>query len=308
MASQETKTMTAMSELSGEHTVLSENTRAIIDAATKHDGTPPISDQALLAAAQGRRELIDFGDAVGVLGEGELDLVVRPTARGQGIGRRSLQALLSREDRGSGQPLRAWAHGENPAARALLERAGFSPVRSLLRMSLPPEALPDALRSARKLPPEFRFDDFELDNSDHADDWVRVNAAAFASHPEQGSMTRADFDGLTAQPWFDPADLRFAYPVTTAGPNELAGFAWVKTTRDAGETETELYALGVDPALAGIGLGAALLGEALRRMSAHRPTRITLYVDGDNLSAVALYERAGFHVEQRSTQYLLNTR
>jgi mycothiol synthase len=39
-------------------------------------------------------------------------------------------------------------------------------------------------------------------------------------------------------------------------------------------------------------------------MSTHSPDRITLYVDGDNTNAVALYERAGFEIEQRSTQYL----
>ena len=62
--------------------------------------------------------------------------------------------------------------------------------------------------------------------------------------------------------------------------------------------------LGVDPTFAGIGLGAALLGETLRQMATHRPNRITLYVDGDNTNAVALYARAGFMVEQRSMQYL----
>ena len=140
-------------------------------------------------------------------------------------------------------------------------------------------------------------------HADQADDWVRVNAAAFASHPEQGQMSRADFDALTWEPWFAADDLRLAYATSGERQGELAGFSWVKTVQEGNTTETELYVLGVDPTFAGIGLGAALLGETLRQMATHRPNRITLYVDGDNTNAVALYARAGFGVEQRSMQY-----
>ena len=77
-----------------------------------------------------------------------------------------------------------------------------------------------------------------------------------------------------------------------------------RQVREGGSTDTELYVLGVDPKFAGIGLGAALLGETLRQMQLHEPNRITLYVDGDNTNAVDLYLRAGFEVEQRSVQYL----
>lgn len=354
---------------------LTDRVRVILAEAARFDGTPPMSDQALMAVAQGRRELVDFGDGVGIIGEGELDLVVRPQARGQGIGRTSLQALLGREPRRSeqgtashvepeqshrrdfrepdpgvsdesGSELKAWAHGENPAAEALLRGAGFAPVRTLLRMALDPALLPGAIASARPLPDGFEISPFDPTQPEQADEWVRVNAAAFASHPEQGAMTRADFDALTREPWFAAEDLRLAFDVShgeastrsnragfawkrtrrvpsgipvapllqygeqnSALPQApLSGFTWVKTTREHVEVETELYVLGVDPAQAGRGLGAALLGETLRRMARHDPDRITLYVDLDNKNAVALYERAGFEVEQRSTQFALEWR
>lgn len=287
-----------------EHSALTDRVRGILAEAARFDGTPPVSDQALMAVAQGRRELVDFGDAVGIIGEGELDLVVRPEARGRGIGGASLQALLGLLGDGSGSELKAWAHGENPAAEALLRGAGFAPVRTLLRMSLDPALLPGAIAAARPLPDGFEVSPFDPTRQDEADEWVRVNAAAFAGHPEQGAMTRADFDALTREPWFEAEDLRLAFE---AGRPEarLAGFTWVKTTREQGQVETELYVLGVDPAQAGRGLGAALLGETLRRMARHDPDRITLYVDLDNENAVSLYERAGFEVEQRSTQFAL---
>ena len=99
---------------------ISVHAQGILDEATSFDGTPPVSDQAQLAAALGRRELIGLDDAVGIIGEGEVDLVVRPSARGRGIGRETLHALLSSDLAAKSLELRAWAHGENPAATALL--------------------------------------------------------------------------------------------------------------------------------------------------------------------------------------------
>ena len=283
---------------------LSPDARKILEEATHHDGTPPVSDQALLAVTQGRRRLFEEPDAIGIIGEGELDLVVRPTERGKGIGRALLRTLLASDE--ASTELRAWAHGENPAATALLRSAGFEPVRELLRLALDPAALDQAIGAARRLPEGFEVRAYSPGaegHADQADDWVRVNAAAFASHPEQGQMSRADFDALTREPWFAADDLRLAYATSGERQGELAGFTWVKTVQEGNTTETELYVLGVDPTFAGIGLGAALLGETLRQMATHRPNRITLYVDGDNTNAVALYARAGFGVEQRSMQY-----
>lgn len=283
---------------------ISVHAQGILDEATSFDGTPPVSDQAQLAAAQGRRELIELDDAVGIIGEGEVDLVVRPAARGRGIGRKTLHTLLSGDLAAKSPELRAWAHGENPAATALLGAAGFVPVRELLRLTLDPSRLSAEIERSRPLPENFEVLSFDPANSAQADGWVRVNAGAFASHPEQGAVTRADFDSLVQEPWFNTEDLRLAYSLVPDSAGTLAGFTWVKTVREGDSTETELYVLGVDPAFAGIGLGAALLGETLRRMQLHDPDRITLYVDGDNTNAVELYLRAGFEVEQRSVQYL----
>lgn len=292
---------------------LTANAKGLLAESAEFDDTPPVSDQALIGVAQGKRTLREFGtDAIGVIGEGELDLVVRPSSRGQGIGKSALTDLLADWKSGSrheSRELRAWSHGENPAARALLSEAGFTPTRELLRMTLNPISLAESVKNTKALPPGFEVVAFDPANDLQADDWVRVNAAAFIDHPEQGLMTRADFDTLTREPWFDPADLRLAYPtdVDSADNHRLAAFAWVKTTGEANAYETELYALGVDPTYAGRGLGAAMLGESLRQMANHRPARISLYVEGDNQAALPLYERAGFEIEQRSTQWIVKS-
>lgn len=284
--------------------------RELLAAAERHDGRPPVSDQAVIAARQGKRDILASDEAVGIIGEGELDLVVHPAARGRGIGTSALTELL----RLGGPRLLAWSHGENPAADALLEAAGFAPVRELLLMTLEPTRLPEAIAASRPLPKGFEVRAFDPRTAPSAAaEWVRVNAAAFASHPEQGAMTLTDFEALQSEPWFEAEDLRLAYdldgPHDSSDPKSdaprLAAYTWVKTTRDAAGVTTELYAIGVDPPFAGRGLGAAMLGETLRRMRVHGPDRITLYVDGDNLAARELYERAGFEVSQRSTQWLL---
>lgn len=312
--------------------------RELLAVAETFDVAPAISDQALIAATQGKRSVFvwresaagavrkdeverkessDLGErsersersysgagsrviaAVGIVGEGELDLVVKPGLRGLGIGSLALEGLLGWAERSSTSELRVWVHGEQPAARSLLERHGFAPERGLLRLVLPPERLPEALTAARGVPTGFVVTGFSAEDAHQAAEWVRVNAAAFADHPEQGRLTIADFKALTKQPWFLAEDLRLAW-AEGAKPPALTGFTWVKTQG----AETELYAIGVDPKYVGQGLGAGLLGETLRVMAAHHPDRITLYVDEVNTAARALYERAGFEVELSSTQWV----
>lgn len=311
--------------------------REVLRAAEQTDGTPPVSDQAMLAARQGERALFGIvgvdensglgGEfkGVGIIGEGEVDLVIHPDARGLGLGTAALNEMIAAKDQLSpnGTPpeasvdgpaathgLRAWAHGENPAATALLTHAGFAPIRSLYRLALDPAALDTAIASSRAFPEGFRLAAFDLTDDAQAKAWVRVNAAAFANHPEQGGVTFEDFKNLEREPWFAPEDLILAFDTNTHNDPEddrLAGYAWVKTTQssDGTNTETELYVLGVDPAYAGRGLGAALLGATLRQMAKHAPDRISLYVDGDNENARELYDRVGFETDQLSTQWLL---
>lgn len=289
-----------------------EDARPILSRAEAHDGTSPISDQALLAVAQGQRKLLTFHNSVGetvaagVIGQGELDLVVDPQHRGRGVASAALSLLLPHA---VGDTL-AWAHGENPAANALLARAGFTPVRSLYRMALDPALLP-TVGSPVEVPKGFTLRTFNPESSEDAAAWVRVNAAAFATHPEQGRITEADFALMRREPWYNNADLLLLEAPGSqpgSGPR-LAGSTWIKTVptedSDTAGIETELYAVGVDPEFAGQGLGRTLLDATLTRMAEHAPERVTLYVDGENERAVRMYESAGFSIDSRSQQWRL---
>ncbi|WP_053385173.1 mycothiol synthase [Leucobacter celer] len=289
-----------------------ESARELIAAAEAADGRSPVSDQALLAAAQGQRALLLFAEqggardpsAVGIIGQGEVDLVVHPDERGRGIGAAALGILLARGAGSESSELRAWAHGDNPAADALLKRAGFEPVRSLYRMALDPALLPiggpDPL--ALPVPPGLRLRAFDPERPGDPAAWVRANAAAFAAHPEQGRITEADFALMRQEEWFDAGDLIL---LAEEPGDELAGSTWIKTVRsESGEPEEcELYAVGVRPEYAGRGLGGLLLDVTLARMAQHGPTRVTLYVDGENERAVRMYEHASFTIDSRSRQW-----
>lgn len=275
----------------------SDDVTALVRDAEIHDGFKAMSDQALLEARRGGRDVLLAHDGegtllgVGIIGGGELDLLVAPDMRGEGLGGTMFAELL---DRAPGSETKAWVHGGphsgRDAAEHLLTRAGFQPVRTLLRLSLDGSALDGRPFHRHGL-------DLRTYSPQDAPEIVRVNAAAFASHPEQGKLTLEQFLDITREPWFDPEDLLLL------GDEHVMAFTWVKTVRDGSRTDTELYVIGVHPDAAGQGLGTKMLEATLDRMSLHAPDRVTLYVEGDNEPALALYRRAGFTELQRSSQW-----
>ena len=116
---------------------------------------------------------------------------------------------------------------------------------------------------------------------------LAVNAAAFAAHPEQGSMSAADLAERMAEPWFDPAGLLLAI----GADGELLGFHWTKR-HDA--DHGEVYVIGVSPAAHGRGLGRALTVAGLRHLASRGVAEVHLYVESDNDPALRLYSGLGF--------------
>lgn len=226
------------------------------------------------------------------------ELAVAPSHRRRGTGSALLSALTQAD-----QDLRVWAHGDLPGAVALAERHGFVPVRELVLMSRVEEAgrttsgpAPQAdptgpgtdgeARTERPLGHGFTVDTFTADD---ADEWLRVNAAAFASHPEQGRMTRRDLDERMSQPWFDHSGF-FLVRDDTVADHPLAAFHWTKLEGGVGE----VYVLGVDPAYQGRGLSAPLTRLGLDHLHRRGVNEVRLYVEGDNEAALATYHRTGF--------------
>ncbi len=212
-------------------------------------------------------------------------LVVAPEHRLQGIGTLLLQRLIMESSR----PLRVWAMGDSPAARALAKTTGMTRQRELLIMErrldeeLPEPLIPAGVEIRTFVPGE------------DEQEWLQVNSAAFAHHPEQALIDRDDLADRMAEPWFDPEGFFVATVDDT-----MVGFHWTKQHQDQ---LGEVYVLGVAPAAAGRGLGKALLLTGLRSMQERGNTRVQLYVESDHRAAIELYLNYGFATVNRDVMY-----
>jgi mycothiol synthase len=267
--------------------------RNLVAAATEADQSGPLSEAARLRLGSSDAvHLLVRGEPGGVVGYAQLDadgsaeLVVHPSARRRGIGR----ALLVEAIRaGEPEAVQVWAHHEHPGALALAASLGMERARVLWQMrrslsdDLPPVRMPDGVRVRP----------FVVGTDDSA--WLKLNAAAFAHHPEQGGWTEDDLTARFAEPWFDPAGFFLA-----ESGAELLGFHWTKAhSRSLGE----IYVLGVSPHAQGIGLAKALsiIGLEYLRDTGH--TEAMLYVEEDNAPAVGLYRRLGFEVASSDVMF-----
>jgi mycothiol synthase len=264
-------------------------------AAAAVDGVEPLSEQASLRLREGTAEHLQARDGAGALVgyaqldpvDGSAELVVDPSHRRAGVGSALLGALLERVP-----GVAAWAHGDLPAAAALARRFDLSVERELWRMrrSLG-EPLPDAHPPGGVVLRPFAV------GADEAE-FLRVNNAAFARHPEQGRWDLRQVALREAEPWFDPAG--FLLAVEAADPARVLGFHWTKV-HPAGtggapvdEPIGEVYVLGVDPAAQGRGLGPALTLAGLAHLRDRGLPAVMLYVEAGNAAAVGVYQRLGF--------------
>jgi mycothiol synthase len=255
----------------------------IARAAEEADGVPPVDEGTWRAVRTRpgtvRIRLVDGGFAL--IDGPRADVVVHPDHRGKGIGR-----LLATEVT-EGGAREAWSHADHPAAAHLADDLGWRRERELWVMrrattDLP--AVPESEVTISTYTPEW------------SDELLRVNAAAFAHHPEQGAMDADDLAARMAEPWYDDRDLLLA-----SEGDRLLGFHWTKVHS---ATLGEVYVVGIDPAAQGRGLGKLLTAAGLNHLTDRGVDEILLYVESDNAPAVAVYSGLGFTHAARDTHVM----
>ncbi len=277
---------------------LPEQVQALVDRATAVDGYSPVNElgaRAITAGRPGSHWLAQVDDdLVGWAwldpADGSVQLVVDPEHRRQGVG-----TALATAVRDQGQPQHWWAFGTLPGALALAARLGLALSRQLLIMVRDLDAHP---ADPVQLPEGVKLTGFTQADTD---DLVRVNAQAFAHHPEQGAMSAEDVRAKAAEPWFSAQGLLLA---KQAGTGELMGFHWTKLEQLPGSRpEGEVYVIGVAPAFEHQGLGRFLLNAGLAHLADQGVQLVKLYVEASLPRVVQLYSSANFDVHTRDSSF-----
>jgi mycothiol synthase len=208
--------------------------------------------------------------------------VVRPSARGRGLGTRLADLVETRLTEEGARRMHTWTVAGDSAADDLFGARGFTEARRFWDMAIeldaePPEpAVPveafgeeDALAFHEALDEAFS-EHWEHDSEPFEEWWAR-------------QRRRENFDPSL---WFVIRD-----------GDELAGVA----RNEARALSGYVGALGVRRAWRGRGYGRALLLHTFREFRRRGLTRATLGVDASNATgATRLYESVGMYVEQEN--------
>lgn len=210
------------------------------------------------------------------------------------------EAALSQISRNGGGTVRWFVCQSDATEQSTALAHGFVVDAPLLHMrcSLP-------LDAKHRLPDNFTTRSFRPGVDD--EQWLALNARAFADHPEQGDWDLNVLRARIAEPWFDADGF-----LIHEHQGRMAGFCWTKVHQESHadahatshEPVGEIYVIGVDPDFHGLGLGRALTVAGFAYLANRGLKHGMLYVAGDNTAAIRLYESLGMAVAHQDDVFV----
>ncbi len=285
----------------------------LLDAVEKADNRKPLNDHLWIDLRQGGRPgfagLIARHQHTGQpiaycqISRGNdswaLDLVVDPQHRNETLNLGT--ALLGEaaeliSDEGGGH-VHWWVYGATSVHDALATHINLHAGRALLQMHVTLPLAQQVINATTQVATQsFRVGIDE-------DAWLTVNNRAFSSHSEQGGWTKQILQSRQSEKWFNPNGL-LLYFLSGENKQTLVAFCWTKIDRESDPKVGEIYVIAVDPQFHGQGLGRSLTVAGLNSLATAGATTGMLFVDKDNIAAIATYTKLGFTVRHQEQAFV----
>jgi mycothiol synthase len=209
------------------------------------------------------------------------------------------RAAAQRVDAGTPLSMEWRISDQDTTAMALLEGLGYQRVRAFYTMRIALDML-EAPIEAVPLPDGFTVRPFTPDQLESV---YTAKADAFLDHWGEDNTTLDEWHADIQQPGFDPSLWWIAY----AGDNDQGEIAGMVLSRMAGAAQGWVDIVGVRRGWRKRGLAYALLRRCFAEFQRRGVESVLLGVDTDSsTNAVALYQRAGMHVQARQLYYQQN--
>jgi mycothiol synthase len=284
---------------------------ALIEDAWRADGTRPLNDHlwldlrdggragfaGIIAREEGRSHIVGYCQVSRGNESWAIDLIVHPHYRYDSleIAPEMMTAALDIVATEGGGQVHWWVFEPSRAHKQIAEAVGLQPGRRLLQMRRPLPLEPSVVAEIS----DFHTDPFQPGRDEQQ--WLDLNNAAFARHPEQGGWTMETLRSRMQQEWFDASSFR-----VHRRNGLMASFCWTKMHHDNSATMGEIYVIAVQPKLGGQGLGRKTAIAGLDAAFHNGAEQAMLYVDADNTSAVAMYGSLGFSVHHEEHSFVGN--
>lgn len=284
---------------------------ALIEDARRADGTRPLNDHlwldlrdggragfaGIIAREEGRSHIVGYCQVSRGNESWAIDLIVHPHYRYDSleIAPEMMTTALDIVATEGGGQVHWWVFEPSRAHKQIAEAVGLQPGRRLLQMRRPLPLEPSVVAEIS----DFHTDSFQPGRDEQQ--WLDLNNAAFARHPEQGGWTMETLRSRMQQEWFDASSFR-----VHRRNGLMASFCWTKMHHDNSTTMGEIYVIAVQPELGGQGLGRKTAIAGLDAAFHNGAEQAMLYVDADNTSAVAMYGSLGFSVHHEEHSFVGN--